>query len=141
MVRRKCVYFNTNSLIRAVNPRESGHVEMLLFIGELSRREYPLVISSVHKLERFKPDTRAAIDSLLRLYGFKVCRVDVSVVRKAALKYIRKQRYSESRLLDIMHLVAGRLCGCGYFVAVDRFMRAHAKEFGLKYINYYTGIP
>ncbi len=140
-MRKGSVYFNTSILIRAVNPRESGHRKAIRFIDELFRRGFPLVVSTVHSLEVFKPDTLTSLSSLFMRYRFRVCWVDVEDVRREARLRVKKLGVSDSRLVDVMHLIAARRCGCKYIAAVDRFIRSHAPEFGLKYINYYTGIP
>ena len=140
-MRRKCVYFNSSILIRAVNPREVGHLESLRFIDELFRRGFTLVYSSVHELEGFSADTVGRLLNLFMRYRFVKCRVNVSRILVEADEYVRGRGYSRSRRLDIAHLLAARECGCGFIAAVDRFVRSHAKDFGLKYINYYTGIP
>ena len=111
------------------------------FIRDLRRRGYVLVISSIHREERFKPYTRSAILRLLSRYDVTVCNVDVEAVRAEAENYLSRYKLSYSRLLDVMHLVVARRCGCKYIAAIDRFIRSHSRGFGLTYINYYTGIP
>jgi hypothetical protein len=139
--RKGCVYFNTSLLIRAVNPREIGHAETLRFINELVRRGYVLVYSNIHWFEGIRADTGAILRSLFSRFRFARCAVNVYEVLSFADKYVRRKGYSISRRFDIAHIYAAKLCGCRYIAAVDRFIWAHAREFGLKYINYYTGIP
>jgi len=40
-----------------------------------------------------------------------------------------------------MHLLAAKILGCHGIVAVDRFIRSRAREYGLLYVNMYTGCP
>ncbi len=92
-------------------------------------------------MEGFSADTLSRLLVLFRKYRFIKCRINASRILVEADKYVRVHGYSRSRRFDIAHLLAARECGCGYIAAVDRFIWRHAGEFGLKYINYYTGIP
>ena len=135
------VYFNTSVLIKAVSLGEEGSSDALAFIVKLVDRGFVPVISNVHLEERFRPETSNKISSLIQTFGFRICRVGLERVRREAENYVVSRGVSPSHLVDVMHLVAARECGCRFIAAVDRFIWAHAREFGLKYINYYTGIP
>ena len=138
--RRGCVYFNTSLLIRAVNEGETGHREAVRFIEELKELGYVLVYSSIHFLEGFRERDRKMIENLFRKYGFAYCNVPVRALYEEATQYLVDQGYSLKHRLDVMHMLAAVHCGCRYIAAVDRFIRSHAPEFGLVYINYYTGV-
>ncbi len=141
MVRRKCVYFNSSILIKAVFPSEEGSEEALSFIGEVVRKGYIPVVSAVHLEEKFRPETVRRINGFMKAFGFRLCRVDLVRVQEQAIRFIVSKNVSHSHTYDVMHLLAARECGCRYIAAVDKFIWRHAGEFGLKYINYYTGIP
>ena len=140
-MRRGCVYFNSSILVRAINPREGGHSESLRFVDELFSEGFTLVYSSIHELEGFSAGTLSNLLALFREYHFVKCRVNASRILVKADEHVRIRGYSRSRRFDIAHLLAARECGCGFIAAVDKFIWRHAGEFGLKYINYYVGIP
>ncbi len=64
-------------------------------------------------------------------------------MRGSALHGLRRQAEaelarcgrSESRLEDVMHLLAARALGCRYILARDRFIWSNAKYYGLEYVN------
>ncbi len=135
------VYFNTSILVRAVDPSASGHYDALLFIELCKRRGYVLVFSSIHLKERWRPETWRRIRFLFKRYGFRGYRVSLGDVLGLAINYVDAHGISRRHLLDIAHIHAARILGCKYIAAIDRFIRAHASEFNLAYINYYTGCP
>jgi len=140
-LRRVRVYFNTSILIKAVNPWEVGHVESIRFIEDLLRRGFVLVYSDVHFVEGLRPSTESRIRRLFDRYEFIKCRVSVVDVVRRADAYVKSRGYSVSRRFDVAHMFAARDCSCRFIAAVDDFIRRRSKEFGLIYINYYTGIP
>ncbi len=139
--RRERIYFNTSLLIRAVNPWERGHRRTLEFIRMCRDRGYVLVVSNVLYMERFRKKTLERIRDLLDEYGFMVATVDTDRLLYRAVEWVRRHRYSESRVLDVMHLMAAETLKCKYIAAVDRFIKRNARKFNLVYINYYIGVP
>ena len=135
------MYFNTSILIRAVNPRERGYRESVRFINELVDRGFVFVISSAHWRESYRNETWRKLRKLFRRFNFVYCGVDADSIVGVAVLYVRRFGYSDERIIDVMHLMAARRCRCRFIAAVDGFIKAHAGEFGLIYINYYTGIP
>ncbi len=139
--RKVRIYFNTSMLIRAVNPRERGHGRAREFIGMCKARGYTLVVSNVLYLELFRGETLKRIRVLLDRYGFVIATVDTDYLLHWAVKWVRRHGYSESRILDVMHLKAAETLKCTHIAAIDRFMKRNARRFNLVYINYYTGVP
>lgn len=132
---RLCLYLNTSILIRALeDPEAKG------FLEECCRRHRCLV-SSVHWLENWRDDTLARVRTLLGRLSVEEREVNIDKIGRRALAIVRARRWSESRLLDMMHLLAALKLDCDGVVAVDRFMSRRAKEYGLLYVNWYTGCP
>ena len=135
METRRRLYLNSNPLIRAVdNPKAKE------FLLECCRR-HQCVVSSVHWLERWKPKTIEAVRELLEELGVEVHAVDVDALAEEAYRLTEERGWSPKRRLDLMHVLAAVELGCHGIVAVDRFIRRRAKEYGLLYVNTYTGCP
>ena len=130
-----CLYLNTSIVIRALEEHEARE-----FLVECCRR-HRCVVSSVHWLEDWKDDTLGRARVLLEELGAEEHRVDTGRTGRRALAVIRARGWSESRLLDMMHVLAALLLNCDGIIAVDRFMARRAKEYGLLYVNHYTGCP
>lgn len=133
------VYFNTSLLISAVNPRDPNHVVSREFIGECRGLGHKLFVSTLLFAEITRRDTLRAVRRLLRRYGFIVVSVDVKYYLDKAYEWCTRKGYSKSRVPDVAHMMIARDIGCRYLAANDRFMKAHASEFNLVYINFYTG--
>ena len=141
MKRRERVYFNTSLLLRAVNPWERGHWSAVRFIDELHRRGYRLVVSTLLFEELKHSESRTAVARLIAEHGFIVVKINAETYSDQAVEWLMEHGYARSRLLDVMHMMIARNHGCRYIAAIDRFMRRHASDFNLVYINYYTGVP
>ncbi|MEB3778887.1 MAG: type II toxin-antitoxin system VapC family toxin [Desulfurococcales archaeon] len=135
---RPCAYVNTSIVVRALNPREPGSLEARRFLEECCKR-CQCVYSSVHELERMTPFQRLQFEGYLEGLGAQKAGVDVRMLLLEAEEYRRRHRLSQSRLNDIMHLLAARELGCRCLLAVDRFLRARSRDFNLAYANHYTG--
>jgi len=129
-----CLYLNTSIIIRALEDPEAKE-----FLAEC--RRHRCLVSSVHRLEDWKDDTLARARVLLEELGVEEHRVNTGRIGRRALAVIRARGWSESRLLDMMHVLAALLLDCDGIIAVDRFMARRAKEYGLLYVNHYTGCP
>ncbi len=92
-------------------------------------------------LRVLRPSTELSIRRLFSKYRFVKCRVSIMDILIRADTYIKSRGYSTSKRFDVAHMIAAQKCGCSFIAAIDRFIRTHALGFGLKYINYYTGIP
>ena len=136
MVKR--MYLNTSILIRAVLPGERGHREAREFL-RVCCRVYRCVVSSVHRLERWKSYTKKLIDDLLRELDVEEIDVDLDEVVREASRYVVRHRLSPRKVIDVAHLIAAKKIGCRAIAAVDRFIKSRAKSFGLLYLNHYTG--
>jgi hypothetical protein len=133
--RRLRLYLNTSIIIRALE--DPGAKEFLVECC----RQHRCVVSSVHWLEDWKDDTLARARVLLEELGAEEHGVDAGRIGRRALAVIRARGWSESRLLDMMHVLAALLLDCDGIIAVDRFMARRAREYGLLYVNHYTGCP
>ncbi len=137
MVQRKqlCLYINTSMLIRALE--DPGARE---FLGECCSR-HQCVVSSVHWREEWRRNTLTKLAGLLMGLGIATVEVNVEVLEEEATSLIEERGWSPRRLVDLMHVLAAVELGCHGVIAVDRFMARRAKEYGLLYVNQYTGCP
>ncbi len=135
------VYFNTSILISAVNPGDPNHVESREFIRECYRLSHKLFVSTLLFAEITKRNTLRAVKRLIGKFGFNIVRVDVDYYLEKAYRWCSRRGYSRSRIPDVAHMMVARDIGCRYLAANDRFMKSHASEFNLAYINFYTGCP
>ncbi len=99
------------------------------------------MVSTLLFEERLRKATLEAIERLFQIYRFVVVELDARSYIVRAMEWCWNRSYSVKRVLDVAHLMAARDLGCRYIVAVDRFMKRHAREFNLIYVNYYTGVP
>ena len=136
--RVKCIYINTGLLIRAVNPGEPNHEKAVRFLRECCS-VCRCVYSDVHYKEPWKPSTWVRVRRLLEEIGAVKLTLDLKTVLSRAEELRQEWHASESRMLDIAHMVAARTCGA--IAAVDRFIRSRSKLLRLQYVNYYTGCP
>ncbi len=133
-----CVYVNTSIVVRALNPAEPGHGEARRILEECCRR-CRCVWSTMHALEGFRSDlSRFFFQSYLASLGAEYVEVDVDYVLEQADQYIEARGLSDSRHVDIEHMIAAKLLGCGYILARDAFMWRHANNLGLTYVNWET---
>ena len=78
------------------------------FLGECCRW-HRCVVSSVHWFEDWRDDTLARARVLLEELGVEEHGVDAGGVGRRALAVMRARGRSESRLLDVMHVLAALL--------------------------------
>ncbi len=137
MERRKrlCLYLNTSMLIRVLEDPEARG-----FLGECCRR-HRCVVSSVHQLEGWRRETLEAVEQLLRVLGVERLDVDLDMLDSEVDRVLRGRGWSPRRTIDLMHVLAAKTLGCHGIVAVDRFIARRAREYGLLYVNHYTGCP
>ena len=130
------IYINTSLLIRAV----AGDDAARRFLEECCGG-HECIVSTAHLLEDWKLETLLAVAALLARLGIRIEDVDIDDVRREALRLIEERGWSESRLLDVMHILAAVRLGCGAVAAVNRFIRSRCREYNLLYVNHYTGCP
>ena len=133
--RRLCLYINTSMLIRALEDPEARG-----FLEECCSR-YRCVVSSVHWREEWRRSTLTGLAGLLAGLGIATVEVDVEVLEEEATNIIEERGWSPRRLVDLMHVLAAKTLGCHGIVAIDRFIARRAREYGLLYVNQYTGCP
>ncbi|OWJ54682.1 hypothetical protein Pdsh_06600 [Pyrodictium delaneyi] len=132
------LYLNTSVVIRALeDPPPPGARG---FLEECCRRHRCLV-SSVHWEEPWRPETMREAVELLERLGVENVGVDVRALARRAYRMAAERGWSPRRRLDLMHLLAAVELGCHGVVAVDRFIARRAREYGLLYVNHYTGCP
>ncbi len=130
-----CLYLNSSVLIRALEePGARG------FLGECCRRHRCLV-SSVHWREEWRRSTLTELAGLLGELGVTAAEVDVEGLEEEAAGLIEERGWSPRRLVDLMHVLAAVELGCQGIIAIDRFIARRAREYGLLYVNHYTGCP
>ena len=95
----------------------------------------------MHSLEGWRPETLEAARELLEGLGVETVEIDVRRLRLLALSLVEEHGWSPRRMVDLMHVLAAVGLGCHGLVAVDRFIRRRAKEYGLLYLNHLTGCP
>ncbi len=135
---RPCVYVNTSIVIRALSPSEPGSLEAQRLLRECCRR-CRCVWSTVHALEGFRSDlARFFFHGYLASLGAEYAEVDEDWAVEQSRAYIGARGLSRKRLVDVAHMVAAKLLGCRYILARDSFMRRHANNLGLIYINWET---
>ncbi len=130
-----CLYLDSSILIRALEDPEARR-----FLEECCAR-HRCVVSSVHGLEGWKDETLAAVEALLEGLGVERLEVDLDALVVEADQLVEERGWSPGRRLDLMHLLAASTLGCQGIVAVDRFVRRRAREYGFLYLNPYTGCP
>jgi len=136
--RALCFYLNTSILIRALEDAEAGEL-----LRECCSRHW-CIISGIHWLENWRRETREAVTRLLEELGVDVAEFFnhvVSRINRRARLLIRNHGWSPRRTLDLMHVLAALRLDCDGIIAVDRFIARRAKEYGLLYVNQYTGCP
>ena len=122
-------------LIRALEEPEARR-----FLMECCSRHH-CVVSSVHWREEWKRSTLTLLAGLLRELGVATVEVDVEALEEKAASLIEERGWSPRRLVDLMHVLAAKTLKCHGIIAVDRFIARRAKEYGLLYVNQYTGCP
>lgn len=133
--RRLRLYLNTSIVIRALEEHGARG-----FLEECCRR-HQCVASSVHWAEPWRPGTLVEAGRLLEGLGVERLEVDLDALVVEADRLVEERGWSPRRRLDLMHVLAAVELGCHGIVAVDRFIRRRAKEYGLLYVNHYTGCP
>jgi len=133
-----CIYVNTSIVIRALNPKEPGHHEARRLLEECCKR-CKCFWSTIHDLERMTPIQRLEFEGYLEGLGARKSHIDARRILARAEAYRLSIGAAESKLVDIMHMLAASLLGCRCILAVDRFIRARSGDFNLEYTNYYTG--
>ncbi|MEB3774508.1 MAG: type II toxin-antitoxin system VapC family toxin [Desulfurococcales archaeon] len=133
---RQCVYVNTSVVIRALNPEEPSHRGAQQIIEDCCTR-CQCIYSSVHAHEM--PSRRFdELAKYLNRLGARYAIVDVETIEAQAIEIVKAWNLTESRIPDIMHMLAAKMLGCRYLLARDRFMWRHAFNFGLAYVNWET---
>ena len=135
------VYFNTSLIISAVNSRDPNYDASREFIRDCYRLGHKLFVSTLLFVEVTKRNTLRAVKRLIKRYGFIVVKVNVDYYLEKAYRWCSRRGYSRSRIPDVAHMMVARDIGFRYLAANDRFMKSHASEFNLAYINFYTGCP
>ncbi len=130
-----CLYLNSSVLIRALEDPEARRL-----LVECCTR-HRCVVSSVHVREEWRPSTLDRVSGLLEELGVEEARVDVERLEDKALGLLEERGWSPRRMVDLMHVLAAVELGCQGIVAIDRFIRRRAKEYGLLYVNHFTGCP
>ena len=133
--RAPCLYLNTSIIIRALEDSEARR-----FLEECCHRRR-CVVSSVHWAEPWRPRTLAEASRLLEGLGVEKLEADMDALVVEADGLVEERGWSPRRRLDLMHVLAAIELGCHGIVAVDRFIQRRAKEYGLLYVNMYTGCP
>jgi len=130
-----CLYLNSSTLIRALEDPGARR-----FLEECCRR-HRCVVSSVHSLEGWRPETLEAARELLGELDVETVEVDLDELDSAVDRLLRGRGWSPRRTIDLMHVLAAVELGCQGIIAIDRFIARRAKEYGLLYLNHYTGCP
>jgi len=99
------------------------------------------VVSTLLFEEGLYRETEAQLRKLLKAYNFTVVSIDSRSYLAKAARWCIERGYGLRRAFDVAHMMIARDLGCRYIAAVDRFMKRHAREFNLTYVNYYTGAP
>ena len=86
-------------------------------------------------------ETEARVRELLEMYSFIIVTIDSRSYLTKAARWCIEHGYGLRRVFDVAHMMAARDLGCRYIAAVNRFMKRHARESNLIYVNYYTGAP
>ena len=136
--RALCFYLNTSILIRALEDPKAKR-----FLEECCSR-HRCIISGIHWLENWRRETREAANRLLEELGVDIAEFSnhaVSRINRRARLLIKNRGWSPRRTLDLMHVLAALQLDCDGVIAVDRFITRRAKEYGLLYVNQYTGCP
>jgi len=130
-----CLYLNTSTLIRALEDPGARR-----FLADCCSR-HRCVVSNVHRLEGWREETMRVIGRLLERLGVEEWEVDLDQLDSAVDRLLRERGWSTKRTIDLMHVLAAVELSCQGIVAVDRFIGRRAKEYGLLYVNHYTGCP
>ncbi len=130
-----CLYLNSSILIRAMEEEA-----VRAFLEECCSR-HRCVVSSVHWLEDWRRETLEAIEELLESLSVDRAEVDLDRLDSAVDMLLRGRGWSPRRTIDLMHVLAAVELGCHGIIAVDRFIARRAREYGLLYVNQYTGCP
>ena len=133
--RALCLYLNTSIVIRALEEHEARE-----FLAECCH-QHRCVVSSVHQLEGWKEETLEAAEELLGRLGVEKQEIDLDMLDSEVDTLLRRRGWSPRRTIDLMHVLAAVELGCHGVIAVDRFIARRAKEYGLLYVNMYTGCP
>ncbi len=130
-----CLYLNTSIVIRALEDSETRR-----FLEECCH-QHRCVVSSVHWAEPWRPRTLAEASRLLEGLCIEKLEVDIDALVVEADRLVEERGWSPRRRLDLMHVLAAVELGCHGVIAIDRFIARRAKEYGLLYVNMYTGCP
>jgi len=122
---------NTSIVIRALNPKEPGHHEARRLLEECCKR-CKCFWSTIHDLERMTPIQRLEFEGYLEGLGARKSHIDARRILARAEAYRLSIGAAESKLVDIMHMLAASLLGCRCILAVDRFIRARSGDFNLE---------
>jgi len=133
--RALCLYLNTSIIIRALE--DSGARR---FLEECCSR-HRCVVSSVHWWEAWRESSLKHARALLRELSIEAVELDVRRLRLSAMELVEEHGWSPRRTIDLMHVLAAVELDCHGVIAVDRFIAKRAKEYGLLYVNHYTGCP
>ncbi len=99
------------------------------------------MVSSVHWWEAWRESSLEHARALLRELGIEAVGLDVRRLRLRAMELVEERGWSPRRTVDLMHVLAAVELGCHGVIAIDRFIARRAKEYGLLYVNMYTGCP
>jgi len=130
-----CLYLNTSIVIRALEEETAR-----AFLLECCSR-HRCIVSSVHREEPWRPGTLEEADMLLEGLGVERLEVNIDALVVEADQLVEERGWSPRRRLDLMHVLAAKTLNCDGIIAVDRFIARRAKEYGLFYVNHYTGCP
>jgi hypothetical protein len=92
-------------------------------------------------VEAWRESSLGHVQALLQELGVEAVEVDVRRLRLRAMELIEEHGWSPRRTIDLMHALAARTLRCQGIAAIDRFIARRAKEYGLLYVNHYTGCP
>ncbi len=130
-----CLYLNSSIVIRSLEDPGAR-----AFLEECCSR-HRCVVSSVHWEEPWRGSSLGRVHALLRELGVEAAEIDVRQLRLRAMGLVEERGWSPHRMVDLMHVLAAKILGCHGIVAVDRFIRRRAREYGLLYLNHLTGCP
>jgi predicted nucleic acid-binding protein len=126
-----CIYLDTNVVIANIDEKDPHHDDVVKLLGGIGGRK---IVSRLTLLELISVYSRAGLEDpvVLALYsieraGASVTEVDYNEVLEKAVLYAERLRL---RTLDLLHVVASSILGCGLFITLDADIISKSRKIG-----------
>lgn len=114
------IYIDTNIIVSYIDEADPNHRKAVELIENIKERK---VVSRLTLIELASVFSRAGLEEPITLAFYSiesvkayVAKIDFNELLNQALRYAPALRL---RTLDLLHLIAGSLAGCGKFATLD----------------------